>query len=153
MASYIKYSKNTAILAILFLTACSAGPTKRYVDGKWNVSENICSSDPAQPELGDIRSEIRQSEVHQFSFERKLTFFHLDNTILDVTQKFSRGGDKSGNMKLYDNSSANTLVREAEIRNTRELNNMIDSGFEEFFANDPNIDGKDARSFCLFRGQ
>ncbi len=140
------------LLTVISVTACSAGPTKRYVDGLWKVSENICSSDPDKPDLGDMRSVIRQNESYQTSFERKITMYYLDRTILDISQKFTRGG-KSGEMKLFENSSTNSVVRTIKILNTRELNNLFKSGIEEFFADSPNVDGKDAKSFCLFRGQ
>lgn len=147
-----KYFKMAALLPVIFAMACSAGPTKRYVDGQWNVSENICSSNPDQSDLGDMRSEVRGKESYEMSFDRKITIFYLDRTILDVSQKFNRSGS-SGEMMLYENSSTNPIVGTIKILNTRELNNTIESGIEKYFANDPNIDGNDANSFCLYRGQ
>ncbi|ASJ73305.1 hypothetical protein IMCC3135_16115 [Granulosicoccus antarcticus IMCC3135] len=99
-----------------------------------------------------MRSEFRKYESYQSSFDRKIAIFYLDRTILNVSQKFNRSGS-SGEMFLYENSAANPVIETIKILNTRELNNTIKSGIENFFANDPTIDGKDAESFCLYRGQ
>ncbi len=147
-----KYVKVGTLLPVVLAVACSAGPTKRYVDGKWQVSENICSSDPSQADLGDMRSEIRQHLAYETSYTRRITFFYLDRTILDVTQKFNSSSG-TGEMKLYANSAANPVAEIIKIQNTRELNNIMESGVEQFFSNDSNIDGKAAHSFCLYRGQ
>ena len=142
----------SAILIMCSVVACSLGPTKRYTDGKWNVSENICSSNPDKPNLGDMRSEIRSHASYETSFERKITFFYLDRTILDVTQNINRTS-RSGEMVLYEDSSDNPVVKTVKFFNTRELNNAIKDGMEDFFANNPTIDGSDVESFCLYRGQ
>ena len=146
------YLAVAAAVTANYLLACSAGPTKQYVDGKWNVSENICSSDPDRPELGDMRSVIRSHESYQTSFDRQISIFYTDRTVLDVTQKFTRGS-QAGEMKLYENTTQNPIIKTTKISNSRELNNAIETGIEEFFSNDPTIDGSDAKSFCLYRSQ
>lgn len=138
--------------AMIFLTACGAGPTKRYVDGSWDVSENICSSDPSKPDLVDMRSEIRKKQAYQTSLDQKISIFYLDKTILIVSANYTRAGF-TGNAEYYENSTANSVIKTNDLRNNRELNNAIDSGIKLFFENDSNIDGKEAKSFCLFRGQ
>ncbi len=147
-----KYFTAALMLPAMMLMACGVGPTKRYVDGKWDVSENVCSSDPSQPELGDMRSEIRQYLAYETSYSRKIKIFYLDKTILDVSEKFN-SSNGVGEMKLYENTAANQLADTIKIQNNRELNNTIRSGIEQFFSSDPKIDGKAANSFCLYRGQ
>lgn len=141
----------SALLLGVAISGCSAGPSSRTTDGKWDVSENICSSDPDNPDLGDMRSEIRQY-AGATTGERQVAMFHRDRRILRLTQKFNHR-HSSGNLVVYENSPENSVVEEASIRNIREVNNDIDRALVEFFEDDPSIDGENAKSFCLYRGQ
>ena len=140
------------LCSAVFISACSAAPTKRYYDDGWTVSENICTSDPGQPDLNDMRSIIKQKETYQTAFEREISMFHRERQILIVTQKFSRAGS-DGEITLFENSEANDSVATKKINHTRELNNEIEASLESFFEQDPEIDWKEAESFCLYRGQ
>ena len=140
-----------AVASFVFMTACAVGPTSRTVDGKWEVSENICSSDPKSPDLGDMRSEIRQNKSDT-SGERKIRFYHLDRTILSLNEKFNYRS-RVGDLTIYQNSDGNPIVETRKVRNNREVNKGVKQAVEDFFKNDSSIDGKTALSFCLFRGQ
>lgn len=141
------------LVALLFLTAagCGAGPTKRSVDGDWSVSENICSTDPAEPEKGDIRSEIR-TRSNGTNAQRVVSIYYLDKTILQLKNNLTASG-MTGDITLYENTPENVVKRTQQARNIREINGGIKSGVLEFFENDPSVDGSKASSFCLYRGQ
>lgn len=149
--SYSAASKLLLLTIIGSLVACS-GPTKRFVDGKWAVSENICSSDPDQPELGDMRSEIRQSQTYQTNYERRFNFYHNDRSIMEASQRFDRTNTE-GQIKYYENSPENSVSRTVKFNTTPELNKAMSEGFVAYFKDDPRIDARDAHSGCLFRGQ
>jgi len=144
---------NRLLLVGMFsLAGCAgSGPTSRSIDGDWSVSENICSSDPAQPDLSDMRSEIRQ-KTNGTSADRTFAIFHLDKTIVTLENTFSRNS-VAGTLTTYENSPNNPILETKKARNSTEINNGIKQAVVDFFKDDAKIDGKKATSFCLFRGQ
>ena len=141
------------LVAFLFLTVagCGTGPTKRYIDGDWTVSENVCSTNPNEPDKGDIRSEIR-SRSNGTNAQRVVSIFYLDKTVLLLKNNATRSG-VTGELALYENSAQNAVKRTQQARNLNEINGGIKNGITEFFENDPAVDGSKASSFCLYRGQ
>jgi len=146
----MKLGLSTLVLPVI-LVSCVSGPTTRTVDGQWDVSTNICSSDPKNADLGDMRSEIRKKQVG-ISWERIITMSHLEKTIFVLNTKIT-GRSNQGDITTYENSPANPAIETREIKNNREVNNSLKQAIEDFFEDDPTIDGKDAISACLFRGQ
>lgn len=141
------------LMTVLSVTiaACASGPTSRSVEGEWEVSRNICSSNPKQPDLGDMRSEIRQKLVG-ISYERIITVGHLEKTILVLNSKIS-GRSYIGEMETYENSAENGVKGTRTLKNNREVNKNFEQAIEDFFKDDPTVNGEEAVSFCLFRGQ
>lgn len=147
------YMTLLTVLAAFTLSGCAGtGPTKRYVEGAWNVSENICTSDPDQPDKGDMTSIIRVNSNDSTNAQRKVKIAYLDKTILELDNNFNRSG-VTGEMTTYNNSTENDVKSVKRAINRNEINAGIAQAFEEFFADDPAIDGKRANSFCLYRGQ
>ncbi len=142
-----------ALIVIIFLiTGCGTGPTKRSVDGDWSVSENVCSTDPDQPDKGDIRSEIR-TRSNGTNAQRVVFFYYLDKTILELKNNFTSPTASTGELTVYENTPDNEVKRTQKARNLKENNQGIKEAVVEFFENDPNVDGSKAISFCLYRGQ
>lgn len=145
------YRAMLVTLSLLLVVGCGAGPTKRSVDGAWSVSENICSTDPNNSEKGDIRSDIR-TKSNGLNAQRIVSIYYLNKTILKLNNNATPSGI-TGKMTVYENTPENSVIRTQEARNIKEINNGLKKAVVDFFENDPDVDGTEASSFCLYRGQ
>jgi len=148
-----RFSLSIAALPLMMsLVACGTAPSKTYVDGKWRVNENVCSSDPSKPDQGDMSSQFRlNKDAVNNIFLRNAKFNYGKKTIVSVSQQVGVD-EETIVIKRFKNSSANGLISTKKVADNDEMNASIKRAIEAFFSNDPNIDGKQASSLCLFRG-
>ena len=87
------------------------------------MSENVCSTNPNEPDKGDIRSEIR-SRSNGTNAQRVVSIFYLDKTVLLLKNNATRSG-VTGELALYENSAQNAVKRTQQARNLNEINGGI----------------------------
>jgi len=141
----------SAAMAATLLSACATPPTKTYLDGKWNVAENLCASNPEQEDLNDMRSVIKRYSEHDMANNIEMSMYHLDKTIFDLSLRFTRSGG-SGTFTSYENSSSNKQIKVSQVKSLNKLSTWADEAMDDFFAKDSKINANEAHSSCLYRG-
>lgn len=142
-----------SVALVVFVSACGAGPTSRHVDGKWDVSINICSTDPkAAPDRGDIRSEIRKHVTGNNRAESIATFTYLNRKVARLHQRLNTSS-RSISVTRYRNTANNSEIDTMTFASVHDANKHFKEAFHRFFRNEPNLDSDKALSFCLYRGQ